>query len=215
MKQIITAVFLSLLGAFYTDLAFSEGDATKGKSYYAACTACHGLNGEGNQATNGPRLAGLNDWYLILQLKKYRAGIRGYSSEDSLGQQMAMMANTLPNDQAILDVVAYIGLLDPGQIEDTDIGGDIEKGKVIYLGCTECHGVNGQGLNASVEITPNAPRLSGQHGWYLVQQLKNFKSGIRGKHEDDSEGKIMRVQTLSLYKDEMLNDVITYINSLE
>ena len=88
-----------------------------------------------------------------------------------------------------------------------------------YIGCSYCQGVGGQGLNVpgagTNDLPIPSPRISGQHGWYLVQQLKNFKNGIRGKHEKDIGGKVMRVETLSLYKDEMIVNVVTYINSLK
>ena len=37
----------------------------------------HGQNGEGIQAMNAPSLLHTNDWYLVSQLNKFKAGIRG------------------------------------------------------------------------------------------------------------------------------------------
>ncbi|MEC9086505.1 MAG: c-type cytochrome, partial [Pseudomonadota bacterium] len=41
------------------------------------CTTCHGTDGRGNEGTEAPRLAGMEDWYLRRQLENFRAGIRG------------------------------------------------------------------------------------------------------------------------------------------
>jgi len=40
------------------------------------CTTCHGNNGEGKKSQKAPRLAGQYNWYLELQLKNMKAGIR-------------------------------------------------------------------------------------------------------------------------------------------
>ena len=88
-----------------------QGDADRGKSLYPLCGTCHGVNGEGNAAVNGPRLAGQNDWYLVSQLDKFKKGLRGASAGDTLGAQMRSMAMTLADDQAIRDVVSYINTL--------------------------------------------------------------------------------------------------------
>lgn len=88
-----------------------KGDAAKGKTLYATCTACHGAAGEGNSALNSPRLAGTSDWYMVRQLKSFKAGVRGSHADDTYGKQMAPMAAALTDDQAIADVVAYINSL--------------------------------------------------------------------------------------------------------
>ena len=87
------------------------GSAANGKAFYATCAACHGAKGEGMQATNAPPLRHVSDWYLLEQLKKYRAGIRGTDPRDPIGIMMRPMALVLPNDQAMKDVVAYITTL--------------------------------------------------------------------------------------------------------
>jgi cytochrome c553 len=40
------------------------------------CTTCHGNNAEGKKSQKAPRLAGQYDWYLEMQLKNMKAGIR-------------------------------------------------------------------------------------------------------------------------------------------
>ena len=89
-----------------------EADANRGKQLYTQmCTACHGENGMGNAQLNAPRLNGMTDWYMVTQLKKYRADIRGAHPDDTIGIQMAPFAKALPDDQSLLDVVAHINTL--------------------------------------------------------------------------------------------------------
>jgi cytochrome c553 len=88
-----------------------EGDPAAGKQKYIPCIACHGVNGEGNQALNAPPLAGMSDWYQVTSLKKFKAGIRGTNAKDTTGMLMRPMSLTLADDQAIHDVVAYINTL--------------------------------------------------------------------------------------------------------
>jgi cytochrome c553 len=81
-----------------------EGDVTRGRSLYVTCESCHGAKGEGNQAIGAPALAARTDWYLVTQLQNYQTGVRDNA-------QMRAIAATLPDQQAIDDVVAYINTL--------------------------------------------------------------------------------------------------------
>ena len=96
-------------------LARAEGDAGAGQVAYAVCSACHGADGEGNQALNAPRLAGQQSWYLKRQLTNYKSGRRGTHEEDVFGRQMAPMAATLVDAATIENVVAFIGTLSGGR----------------------------------------------------------------------------------------------------
>ena len=50
------------------------GNAETGKQKYTPCIACHGMNGEGNQALNAPPLAGTSDWYQLTSLQQVQGG---------------------------------------------------------------------------------------------------------------------------------------------
>lgn len=88
--------------------ATMQGDVEKGKALYQTCQACHGADGSGNDLLNAPSLINQHDWYLVAQLHKFRAGIRGGNPQDVTGSQMRPMAMVLADEQAMLDVVAYI-----------------------------------------------------------------------------------------------------------
>ncbi|MDQ2078487.1 c-type cytochrome [Marinimicrobium sp. ABcell2] len=88
-----------------------DRDIRRGESLYRNCASCHGDDGRGNYATSAPPLAGQHDWYLKQQLENYQRGIRGSHSRDYYGSQMMMMARTIHNDQAMLDLITYINSL--------------------------------------------------------------------------------------------------------
>jgi len=185
------------------------GDATAGAALYAVCAACHGAQGEGNPALNAPKLAGQQDWYLKRQLHNFKAGSRGANDKDTYGKTMAPMAQTLPDDAAINNVVAYIKTL-PDTPAAPTVTGNAKDGHGPYENCAACHGANGRGIWAT-----NAPRLQGMSDWYMVTQLKNFKHGIRGSDRRDSYGPQMANLAAMLDNDRITADVIAYINSLK
>ena len=102
------AIAIAALVSFFANQAVAAGDPARGQAFYATCGACHGANGEGMQALNAPALAGQEEWYVVRQLQNFKNGIRGSNPQDTFGMQMAPMAMTLPDDQAIEDVAAYI-----------------------------------------------------------------------------------------------------------
>ena len=108
--NVAIAATVSLL-AMFSNSTLAAGDPERGKALYATCGACHGVNGEGMEALNAPALAGQEQWYVIRQLQNFKNGIRGANPKDTYGMQMAPMAQTLPTEQAIEDVAAYINSL--------------------------------------------------------------------------------------------------------
>jgi cytochrome c oxidase subunit 2 len=82
-----------------------------GETSFHTCGGCHGVTGQGQQATNAPRLKGMSDWYMVTQLKNFRQGIRGAHANDPYGPQMVSMAAILTDDKSINDVVGYINTL--------------------------------------------------------------------------------------------------------
>ena len=94
-------------------IATLGGDAKAGQALYVTCIACHGVNGEGNEALKAPRVAGVEDWYLAAELRKFKSGVRGTNPEDQEGALMHNMTATLADEKAMRDVVAYIETLKP------------------------------------------------------------------------------------------------------
>ena len=184
------------------------GDPAVGAAVYAVCAACHGQQGEGNVDLNAPKIAGLDPWYARRQLANYQAGIRGADPRDIFGVQMAPMARTLADAQAVENVLAHIATL-PDTPAETTVIGDASRGWTTYATCAVCHGNDGNG-----RWNTNAPGLAGMSDWYLVSQLTNFRERIRGGHESDIYGDQMHMLAAGL-RDEAINDVIAYINTLQ
>lgn len=207
MKKILISALL--IAAASAAPAFAAGDAAAGKALYGTCGACHGASAEGNKAMNAPKLAGQGEWYLVRQLGNFKGGLRGTNPGDTYGKTMAPMAMMLADEAAMANVAAYIASLPNSQPVAT-VQGDANAGKALYGACGACHGADGKGNQAM-----NAPTLSGQSDFYLVTQLKNFKSGARGTHAKDMFGMQMAPMAKMLADDAAINNVVAYINTLK
>jgi len=193
----------------YAELtAATSGNAAVGAAQYAVCAACHGQQGEGLQALNAPKIAGQEPWYIKHQIQNYKGGLRGVHEDDIYGRQMAPMAATLVNDDAINNVIAHIATLPDNPAPHT-IDGDVANGARLYAVCSYCHGADGMGIQAI-----NAPRMAGMTDWYLANQLRNFREDLRGADPKDFYGMQMRFMAKSLHDEQAINDLIAYINTL-
>lgn len=189
-------------------LAQPEPTLAAGQAAFAVCGACHGAQGQGQQVLNAPKLAGLDALYVERQINYFKAGVRGSAEGDIYGATMVPMMATLPDQNAIRNVAAYIESM-PDQSMATTITGDSARGERLYTTCAACHGASGEGT-----WSMNAPRLAGGSDWYLVTQLKNFQARIRGAHDGDVYGEQMGLMADILPDDQAINDVIAYINTL-
>ena len=168
------------------------------------CAVCHGKNGEGSQILTAPSIAGLPDWYILEQIEKFRADLRGTSSEDRPGQIMHNLVRALDDKQ--LQGVA--GLIASMRMHPTQnrLGGDVEKGKEVFADtCMECHRFNGKGD----KVFGSAP-LIGLQDWYIRAQLEKFRKGLRGGSQIDEKGFKMHEMTQSLAQEDATN-VTAYI----
>ncbi|HET7202835.1 MAG TPA: c-type cytochrome [Steroidobacteraceae bacterium] len=184
------------------------GDPAAGATAYAVCTACHGANGEGNQALNAPKLAGLPGWYLTRQLHNFKQGVRGGAPGDAIAGQMAAIAQPL-DDATIANVAAYVaGLPDVGTAET--VRGDAAAGASQYTTCAYCHGARGQG-----SWSTNAPPLAGRSDWYLARQMQQFRQGHRGRHGQDFHGSQMSRMSGVVAEGQPTDNLIAYLNTLQ
>ena len=87
--------------------------------------------------------------------------------------------------------------------------GNAAVGAAQFAVCAACHGQQGEGLQAL-----NAPKLAGQEAWYLQRQLKSYKAGMRGAHEDDIFGKQMAPMAATLVNDAAIANVVAHIQTL-
>ena len=210
----------------------------RGKQLFAMCSSCHGQNGHGNHDLLSPSIAGLPEWYLINQLRKFRLGKRGAHPDDYAGLKMHPIARILDADtlvqnkskgtwkytgeKEILAISDFISKLPPKQPKDILKGGDPVKGKVIYMSCMGCHGQNLEGNELLL-----APPQTYMEDWYMLEQLKKFRDGLRGNekldHYDPSsklyvsaaQAMAMRgIVKVAVASEGKMKDVIAYIREL-
>ncbi|PIK16005.1 cytochrome c [Halobacteriovorax sp. JY17] len=74
--------------------------------------------------------------------------------------------------KTILAVVALFAL-----VSTQTFAADAARGQTLYKTCIQCHGANGEGNEAM-----KAPRIAGQHDWYIISSIKQFKAGIERKN---------------------------------
>lgn len=203
VKKLPTIVLASLI---VTAMPIAASDA--GKTLYQSCVACHGGSAEGNAAMNAPALAGQQQAYLERQLQHFKQGIRGADPKDTAGAQMAAMAATLPTEQAVAEVSAYLASL-PVTTAPKPQTGDLRNGNNYYHSkCGACHGGKAEG-NSSL----NAPRLAGLSADYIKRQYSHFQQGLRGSNPADRYGRQMKMMSSSLPDEQTLDDVIVYIQA--
>lgn len=90
-----------------------------------------------------------------------------------------------------------LALLSPGQAQARDpVAGKIRAGM-----CATCHGPLG------LSQIPNAPHLAGQPAIYLVEQLKNYRSG---KRQSDVMSVIAKPLT-----DQEIDDLAAWYESIQ
>jgi len=74
--------------------------------------------------------------------------------------------------------------------------------------CSQCHNGNGSG-NPQLK----APSLTTLDAWYVERQLTHFRDGVRGAHEDDTQGKLMAAAGANL-SDEDIGLLADYVADL-
>lgn len=106
------AEYVATLPPLPPGVALAAADTAAGGALYSTvCVTCHGATAMGNEALNAPPLMHQRDWYMLVQLEKFKTGVRGAHPEDVSGGQMMAMSQTLADTAAMMNVVAYIRAL--------------------------------------------------------------------------------------------------------
>lgn len=88
-----------------------KGDLARGEFLFReVCMQCHRYNASGEKVFRSPPLHGLQDWYIEIQLRKFRERIRGGHKLDVKGAKMHLMVNDL-TDEDLRGVASYISVL--------------------------------------------------------------------------------------------------------
>ena len=192
------------------DAPFKDGDAARGATKSAVCSACHGPNGN-STSPEWPRLAGQNAVYIVEQLRLFRSGVRD-------NPVMKPLASTL-SDQDIDDIAVYYEAQTPlGLDADPSYW---QAGEALYLrgdtthevpACVACHGPVGRG-----NLAAGYPALQAQQSVYVVKQLNDYASGKRytGAHpETVSRNGVMMFTIARRLSAEQIRDVASYVQGM-
>jgi cytochrome c oxidase subunit 2 len=151
----------------------------------------------------------MDEWYVRAQLMKFRSGARGTHPDDVAGMRMRPMSLTLDRDEEIAAVAAHVASLPRVPPAATLHGGDAGRGQALYAPCAACHGADAAGIQPL-----NGAPLRASSDWYLLRQMNNFRSGIRGTNPADASGALMRPMSMTLADEQAILDVIAYITTL-
>jgi len=192
MKIAATAATLLLAVALLAQPARAEGNIESGKQIAYSCLGCHGIEGYRNAypSYRVPKLGGQKAGYLEIALRGYRDGTREHPTMNAQGKSLS--------DQDIQDVAAYLASIGG---ETVAAGGTQGASFDKATACTACHGQNGISVNAMW------PTLAGQYESYLLNSLKNYRSGKR-------TDPVMSAQA-ALIAEEDLPKLARYFASLE
>jgi cbb3-type cytochrome c oxidase subunit III len=180
--------------------------------FQTVCATCHGPKGEGKNELKSPAIAALPDWYAKHQIAGFREGRRGHNAQDTQSFLMGTMAKSLSPEQ-ITAVVDHLSRLPRTYPADAAVPASEEalaEGQLAFQErCMECHR-----YNASGEMAFGSPPLIGQQAWYIKEQIHQFKTGRRGTIKGDVNGSKMVLSSSFIEDEKMLDDIVTYILSL-
>ncbi|MFT7472719.1 MAG: cytochrome c553 [Kiritimatiellia bacterium] len=202
MKKTVIAVLVAAFIGLIPNLLLAQGDAAAGQAKSALCGSCHGVDGNSPLAMN-PKLAGQSARYMVKQLRDFKSGARA-------GAIMASMVLSL-SDQDMEDIAAWyssqqptIQGADPESIELAERLYRAGNSEIAVAACSACHSPTGKG-NAPAGF----PSLSGQHAEYTLQQLKDFRSGVR-----QNDGSEMMRTVVERLTDKELEALASYVSGL-
>ncbi len=180
-------------------------NSERARQLYVICAACHGARGQGEQSLEAPALAGQQPDYMLRQLHLFATGSRGVEG-DPQGMQMRRILKTISSQDDWEILGAYIGTL-PVPEPGPSAFATTTKGLQLYQSCVACHGAGGEGSR-----TLESPRLSTLQAWYIANQLRKFKAGLRGATPEDAAGARMRAAVSVLHSEADIVAVAEYIS---
>ncbi|MCH2347906.1 MAG: cytochrome c4 [Pseudomonadales bacterium] len=202
MKKVVIVIVSVFIGSASVQLAFAQGDAAVGQSKAALCATCHGAEGNSEFPMN-PKLAGQNATYITKQLMDYKSGVRSNPT------MSAMVLNL--SEQDMQDISAWYSsqqvTLQGADPKFVELGESLYRAGIKELAvpaCSACHSPTGRG-NAPAGF----PSLGGQHAEYTLQQLRDFRAGVR--QNDESSMMRMVVERLT---DRELEALASYVSGL-
>ena len=202
-NQSIYAPSTDEISAYELKLRIGPGDPAAGRDKAEMCFGCHGEDGN-SPDPQFPKLSGQYGIYMTKQMRNYLYNTRSH-------QMMGDIAVAV-SDEDLDDISAYFASqpMMKGDHPSTN-----KTGKKLYdnndlsrmmVRCKNCHGPTGKGLDPG---NPVNPVIGGQHKEYLLEQLINFREGVRS----NSTGGLMNT-TVHQLSDKELEGLSDYISGL-
>jgi cytochrome c553 len=201
-------VAVALLGASFSAQAQEiKGDAAAGKTKNAMCIGCHGM--VGFQASfpeihKVPKISGQGAKYIISALNAYKKGDRKHPTMRGVAESMS--------DQDMADLAAYYSV--HGVVEGATLAAKPSKEpspQVAALlqkaACISCHGEN-----FAKPISPDYPKIAGQHSDYLYVALKAYKT--EGNPNIGRSNGVM-AGMVKQFSNSELKEIAKYVGSLD
>lgn len=143
--------------------AYADGETATGKQLAYTCHGCHGVPKYKNAypSYSVPKLGGQQAAYMVSALKAYASGERPHPT-------MYSQAATLSDaDRAAVGAFLQAEVVQPNK----EVIGTPPPSTQT---CVACHGADG-----AKAIAPDYPVLAGQYADYIVQALRDYKTGKR------------------------------------
>ncbi|MEM7358747.1 MAG: c-type cytochrome [Pseudomonadota bacterium] len=158
-------VFASL--SLLLSTASNASDVANGEKLSQTCLGCHGAPGLRNPGPVYaiPMVGGQHPSYIVSALKAYKDKSRDHGTMQAQGANLT--------DENMADIAAFFGAMDGNSRPSRVDAARAKRGQEKAAVCAACHGANGDGDNHEY------PKLAGQYESYIVQALKDYRSGAR------------------------------------
>jgi cytochrome c553 len=196
--------FAAPLGAQAQEI---KADAAVGKTKVAMCIGCHGI--PGYQASfpeiyKVPKISGQGAKYIVSALNAYKKGERKHPTMRGIAESLS--------DQDMADVSAYYST--HGVVEGATLAAKPSKepspqvaALLTKAACISCHGEN-----FAKPISPDYPKIAGQHADYLYVALKAYKT--EGNPQIGRSNGVMAGMVKQFSNNE-LKEIAKYVSSLD
>lgn len=177
-------------------------DTTAGSTLYhqKTCFICHGKDGKTPLAPIYPKIAGQNINYILQQMRDIKNGARDNSQTAAMHGIMQLVS-----DEELEILAKYVSELPSGEAIGPPPGRRSDGSRLFRRKtCFTCHGRDGK-----TPIMPEYPNIAGQNLEYLMQQIRDIKSGERNNGMTEAMKSVMFLVT-----DEEIEIVANYISKL-
>lgn len=188
-----TRIVFAVSALLLTALASAQDEFAPVRDVIQTCATCHGERGASKLPEN-PILAGQEYYYLYLQLKDFKSGVRA-------SQIMGPLVQALQPEQMKLLARFFSQQTWPSISHAAERANvDIARRAIDSGECVSCHLGDFRG-NSSV------PRLAGQHPEYLKRTMLDFKDRVRNNAPD-------KAALLATFSEQDIAGLADYFGSL-